>query len=442
MESHRTGQSSGKGGDPNGLPVVIAGAGFAAACAALSLLAAGFRPVLLHSPRARDIGGIEILPAAMADQLSELGLSDVLARAGAFLAEGLDTRWGHADDGPRSYRTLHIDRLALRRETLAEAVARGAEIRAAVRLPDLFATGKELLEYGGARFFAALDATGRRAAWVRPVERLGRTYADIFAVATPAFSRLARVLRLSGGWAYAAGSGAEATVGIIRDKPCREVSLPDEIRQALRLPHSIPIRRLGRRPAFPQYARAPVQGRLVAVGDAAFAHNPIGGRGLSFALGSAFAASAVVASWRNRPDDYANAATYYREYVAAEQRRHLAFLASFDSGPPPVRPIDSSCVLSWHARVVVAPIAFREGIRLEPAIALRDGSLVRWLGNFDLLTLRDICTLPLRPEALIAQLCALGLATEEASLLLRWAVEHGLLVNLEVEREARLVPPV
>jgi hypothetical protein len=249
------------------------------------------------------------------------------------------------------------------------------------------------------------------------------------------------VLRLSGGWAYAAGSGAEATVGIIRDKPCREASLPDEIRRALGLPHSIPIRRLGRRPAFPQYARASVQGRLLAVGDAAFAHNPIGGRGLSFALGSAFAAAAVVASWRNRPDDYADAATYYREYVATEQRRHLAFLASFDSGPPPVRPIDSSHELSWHARVAVAPIAFREGIRSEPAIVLRDGGLVRWLGNFDLLALRDICTFPLRPEALITQLCALGLATEEASLLLRWAVEHGLLVDLEVERDARLVSP-
>jgi flavin-dependent dehydrogenase len=172
-------------------------------------------------------------------------------------------------------------------------VARGAEIRAVARLPDLSATRRESVECVGERFFAALDATGRRAAWVRPVERLGRTYADMFAVATPAFGRLARVLRLSGGWAYAAGSGAEATVGIIRDKPCREASLPDEIRQALGLPHSIPIRRLGRRPAFPQYARASVQGRLLAVGDAAFAHNPIGGRGLSFALGSAFAAAAV-----------------------------------------------------------------------------------------------------------------------------------------------------
>ena len=81
MELHRAAQSLGKGGDRKGLPVVIAGAGFAAACAALRLLAAGFRPVLLQSPRARDLGGVEILPAAMADQLALLGLGDVLARA-------------------------------------------------------------------------------------------------------------------------------------------------------------------------------------------------------------------------------------------------------------------------------------------------------------------------------------------------------------------------
>jgi hypothetical protein len=125
-----------------------------------------------------------------------------------------------------------------------QTACRGISAGAVARLPDLPATRRESLECAGQRLFAALDATGRRAAWVRPVERLGRTYADIFAVATPAFSHLARVLRLSGGWAYAAGSGAEATVGIIRDKPCREASLPDEIRQALGLPHSIPIRRL------------------------------------------------------------------------------------------------------------------------------------------------------------------------------------------------------
>ena len=426
------------GGVRKGLPVVIAGTGFAAACAALRLLAEGFRPVLLHSPRARDIGGVEILPTAMADQLAVLGLGDALARAGAFLAEGLDARWGRTDDGPRSYRTLHIDRLVLRRETLAEAVARGAEIRAVVRLPDLSATGRESVEYAGDRFFAALDATGRRAAWARPVERLGRTYADIFAVATPAFSRLARVLRLSGGWAYAAGSGAKATVGIIHDdKPCREVSLPDEIRQALRLPHSIPIRKLGRRPAFPQYARASVQGRLLAVGDAAFAHNPLAGRGLSFALGSAFAAAAVVASWRNRPNDYADAATYYREYVAAEQRRHLAFLASFDSNPPPVRPINPSHVLSWDARVAMAPLARGKCIGREPAIMLDDGGFVRWLGDFDLLELQALSAASIGPDALIAGLCALGLTGQQAVLLLHWAVQHGVLAVTEVERGER-----
>ena len=215
--------------EPYPAVVVDRGWNLVAANSAMASLAAWVDPVLLQPPRARDLEGIEILPATMANQLALLGLGDVLIRAGASLAQGVDVRWGRGDDGLHRYRTLHIDRLALRREAVAEAAARGAEIRCVAHLPALSATRGEWVDCAGQRFFAALDATGRLAAWARPVERLGRTYADIFAVATPAFSRLARVLRLSGGWAYAAGSAPEATVGVIRDKPCREVSLPDEI---------------------------------------------------------------------------------------------------------------------------------------------------------------------------------------------------------------------
>jgi flavin-dependent dehydrogenase len=442
LESHRAAQSLGKGDDRKGLPVVIAGAGFAAACAALRLLAAGFRPVLLQSPRARDLGGVEILPAAMADQLALLGLGDVLARAGASLAEGVDVRWGRGDDGLHRYRTLHIDRLALRREAVAEAAARGAEIRSVAHLPALSATCSEWVDCAGERFFAALDATGRRAVWARPVDRLGRVCADIFAVSTPAFSQLARVISLSGGWAYAAGSGAKATMGIVRDKPSREVSLPDDIWQELQLPRAVPIRRLGRRAAFSQYTLAPVRGRMLAVGDAAFAHNPLAGRGLSFALGSALAAAATVASWRNRPRACADAAEYYREYVAAERRRHLSFLASFDNRLPRIRPIGSSHVLSWQARVVMAPLAIGECIHRESAIRLNDGGFVRWLGEFDLLELRALCTVSARTDTLIARLCALGLGDREAILLLHWAVQHGVLAETEVEPPGRPAPPI
>jgi flavin-dependent dehydrogenase len=411
-----------------GWPVVIAGAGFAAACAALRLLATGFSPVLLRSPQERDLAGIEILPAAMAHQLAVLGLGDALVRADASPAEGMDARWGRSDDGLRPYRSLHVDRLALRREALSEAAARGAEIRTLARPPAAPAACDEAVECAGERFFAALDATGRRAVWVRPILRLGRTSADIFAVATTAFSDVARVSRLADGWTYAAGSGAEATLGIISDGPRRAASSPDKIWHALLVPGPSPIRRLGRRPAFPQYALAPVRGRVLAIGDAAFAHNPIAGRGLAFALGSALAAATTIASWRSRPADFAVAAAYYEEYVAAERRHHLAFLASLDSVPTPLAGlVDPDHTLSWCATVADAPLAFPEGIRSELAVVLRDGGPVRWLGNFDLLALRNICAVPLRPEALFARLCALGLGDREATLLLSWAVQHGVL---------------
>lgn len=442
MQSHRVAQSLGKGGGRKGLRVVIAGAGFAAACAALRLLAAGFRPVLLQSPRARDLGGVEILPPAMADQLALLGLGDVLARAGASPAEGVEVIWGRSDDGPHRYRTLHVDRLALRREALVEAMARGAEIRSVAQVPALSASRGEWVDCAGQHFFAALDATGRRAVWAHPVERLGRTCADIYTVATSAFRQLAHVIRLPSGWAYAVGSGGKATLGIVREKPSREASPPDDIWQALGLPSSFPVRRLGRLPAFPQYSFAPVRGRMLAVGDAAFAHNPIAGRGLSFALGSALAAATTVASWSKCPAACADAAEYYREYVAAERRRHLAFLQSLDDGPPPIQPIGSYHFLSWKAQVAMTPLSLGGCIRREPAIRLNDGGFVRWLGDFDLLELRALCAASIRPDSLIVGLSALGLSRRQAGLLLHWAVQHGVLIETEAEYGGGSAPPV
>jgi hypothetical protein len=186
-----------------------------------------------------------------------------------------------------------------------------------------------------------------------------------------------------------------------------------------------------------------VHGRVLAVGDAAFAHNPIAGRGLSFALGSAFAAAATVVSWRNRPADYAAAVEYYEEYVAAERRRHLAFLTSLGGERTAApRPLDPNRPLSWRASVAVTPVAFPEGIRSQLAVVLPDGAYVRWLGNFDLLVFRSICAVPTRAEALLRRLCALDLGSQEAALLLQWAVQHGVLAEVEAEHERRPASPI
>ena len=201
-------------------------------CGSLCCTPAAWRRIwatLLHSPGARDLASAEILPPAMADQLALLGLGDVLARAGASPAEGVDVIWGRSDDGSHRYRTLHVDRLALRREALVEAMERGAQIRSVAHVPALSASRSEWVDCAGQHFFAALGATGRRAVWAHPVERLGRTCADIYTVATSAFDQLARVIRLPSGWAYAVGSSGKATLGIIREKPSREASPPDEI---------------------------------------------------------------------------------------------------------------------------------------------------------------------------------------------------------------------
>jgi 2-polyprenyl-6-methoxyphenol hydroxylase-like FAD-dependent oxidoreductase len=99
------------------------------------------------------------------------------------------------------------------------------------------------------------------------------------------------------------------------------------IRRKFGITQPIQLRYFGGRPAFPQSAAAPLTGRTIAIGDAAFSHDPIGGRGLSFALGCAFAPGAVLQTWRvmTRPGG--------SQFVAAEKRRHLAFLAGEARAP-------------------------------------------------------------------------------------------------------------
>jgi 2-polyprenyl-6-methoxyphenol hydroxylase-like FAD-dependent oxidoreductase len=109
----------------------------------------------------------------------------------------------------------------------------------------------------------------------------------------------------------------------------------------------------GRRPAFPQSAASPIRGHVISVGDAAFSHDPIGGRGLSFALGCAFTAGTVLKTWRDHPDRRQSAAVFYVDFVAAEKRRHLAFLSG-DPGPSQSPALPSS--VSWSAREACAPL--------------------------------------------------------------------------------------
>ncbi len=361
------------------MEVLIAGAGIAAASAALRLLQLGFMPRLLAVDR-HEIGGVEMLPASAYPLLETLGLGAVLAGLRSARATGLLQRWGESEEF-RPGRALHMDRLALREAVLAEAMRRGAAIERVARLPPRPVPSRGGVRCGEITAFAALDATGRRAAWSQPTVKYGRMQADLFAAALAEPLEGGRVARLTSGWAYCAAHDGIATIGVVAPPRPRGDDRMEEAIGALGVSPRDTLSALGRRPAFPQAAAAPIRARVLAIGDAAFAHDPIGGRGISFALGSAFAAAATLRSWRDHPERRAAARLYYRRYVAAEQGRHLAFLREFYAAPRPklaarscrasCAGADASCGARSHSKA-----GSRRGMRcVSPTAARRAGSV-------------------------------------------------------------------
>jgi hypothetical protein len=232
---------------------------------------------------------------------------------------------------------------------------------------------------------------------------------------------------LGSGWAYWARHNGVATIAVIAAPRPRRDRLPTDAAAAFDVSDPESAEYLGRRPAFAQAAGTPIRGPILAIGDAAFAHDPIGGRGLSFALGSAFAAAATLKTWRDRPDQSATACLYFERYVAAERTRHLAFLEELHGAPRPLPPTRLPKMLQWCGRVVPSQLSFPDGIAMGDAVCLSDGGQARWVGGFDLLRLRDICVGAQPSATVLDLLTANGLAREEAQLLLTWALDKHLI---------------
>jgi len=397
--------------------IVIAGCGFAGGVMALRSLQLGFAVTLLDVPRP-DIGGVEIIPSSARHLLSELRLDAALTAVRPGLGTGMLRRFGDGAPEFRDGRALHVDRLALRRAVIAEAEARGAEIRRLRQLPQPDDDA-----------FASIDATGRRAAWSRPVTRHGRTLADVFSAPRLIDCGDALVVGLGRDWAYAAADQAETTIGVIHSGGLPRPEVERRVKATFCLGRDVPLTYLGRRPAFPQSAVAPLQGRVIAIGDAAFSHDPIGGRGLSFALGSAFAAGAVLRTWRDHPARWQFASAYYEDYVAAEKHQHLAFLSGDQERGGQPSPVPSQ--VQWSAREACAPLALADGIDVADVVLTRGGTPVRWMGRFDVFEMRALCDRIQSASALIETLLGRGFTTTEARAILEWALRNGILRAVE-----------
>jgi hypothetical protein len=234
-------------------------------------------------------------------------------------------------------------------------------------------------------------------------------------------------------------------VAILAPARPRQSAFPDQLALELQIP-TTGIRRIGRRVAFVQWATRVVEDRVLAVGDAALAHDPISGQGIRFALASALAAAAVIRTWRRSDLDDALAAQFYSEFVATERIRHCGFLQSLYGGQFDFKdaldqrpsaatrfaaaPLSTtSDALGFAATVEAAPLHVNGFIERGEVIRLRDGGAVRWLDGFDLLRLRDWAGHEIAVPRLIELMVAEGMPGDKARAIVQWCCGKRILAG-------------
>jgi flavin-dependent dehydrogenase len=416
--------------------VVIAGAGIAAAFTALRLLDFGFRPLILacHLPLIR---GAESIPLSILRWQNIIDIATLLNQARAVVNKGFEVDLGGGNAFFKPEPVFHVERISLARTALAFAVSQGAALIYCKKLPALNYEDDSitaLFENHLNKFQFAVDATGRRAVWSRPVGRAGKDVAYLFSFSQNGKAVKGKILLSKDNWAYRIDLPDEITVGIVGNPKTQQNFLDYKKLRKLHLPKE-EAKLVNRRPAFPQWALEACKNRcLFAVGDAAFAHNPIAGQGVLFALSSAVALSAVLRTCRDLPQNTDLAICYYRELINLEKRRHLSFLETFaanisenEKNPVTLPKLSPTTLLRFSAPTQISGVQ-RDGYILpEETILLRDGSFVRWLGGFDLLKLKILCSTPTSLSVLSKSLKNSKLSTHTIELLIQWCLTNRIL---------------
>lgn len=430
--------------------VIIAGAGTAAAATAVRLIKLGMRPLLLRCdrPAIRMVEAIAPSALRLFDALDLRGVVENIA----LVAERRENSWASGESIIHTDRLLHVDRVQLANAMIEAALERGAKVISCARLPTLRTDGERMIVDMGAERWAcraAVDATGRSAVWSRPVERIRHLVADIYSGAPTSSVPHLKLVRLSVGWAYRVGLLDYTTICVLSPRRSRRRKLADSVRSVLEISED-EVSYAGSRSAFVQWSREPVSAMTLAVGDAAFAHDPIGGQGIRFAVGSALAACSVIRTWYDSPGDAAFASTFYRDFVETERTRHLSFLdrlygdqfitpGATDSFPFVYS--DNQSLETAYDRMddalperVRVTATFGLGalhidgtIKRGEVLKLPDGTQLRWLGGFDLLKLRNLLSGSQSIADLVNSLNREGLSGSESLSLVRWCLRHAVM---------------
>ncbi len=339
-------------------PVVIAGGGPAGAASALTLARRGVRcRVLEAAPAARRKVG-ETIPPNAAPLLSALGVDAGLEEPRHLICHGNRYLWGSGETREKHFllqpqgHGWHLDRAAFERQLADEAVRRGVEWWSGCRL-----LAAERRQRGGWRLTVHRRGEAQRLRTPFLVDAAGRAspLARSLGVERAHYDRqlgLACVLRLApdhgvphhahveavpDGWWYAAPIPGGRLMSIFMtdaDLLDRRLLKAAAFRRAARRTHLIgPLVKATEDPRAPEdvVARVAASSRLaracgdgwLAVGDAAFAYDPVSSYGLTSALGGGFfAGNAIADHLGGRPE----AMPAYVEVVEEGYRLYLEML--------------------------------------------------------------------------------------------------------------------
>jgi hypothetical protein len=415
--------------------IVIAGTGVSACALAILLRKRAFRVILLHRKGpSTPPGVIESIPLHAVRLFREIGLHHALAEAGGVAVNGFVNAWQPERLVHVPGWHVHVDRAALAQSALAEAVGAGAvvaPINSATPPRQAGPKGTQVWIDGQWRqVFAGVDATGRSAAWSRPIARDVCATATLYVGPGRESAQPGQVVRLSSGWAYRLSHPKSTTVGLVLGRGAGPGTLDSQLGKAVGVRDPERFDRIGHRTASIQWSQNPVQLGLLAIGDAALSYNPIAGNGIRFGLASALAAANVLTTWRDGNAEVAS--EYYRRFVAAARKRHIEFVHKVlvghsTSTSKPSTDLPANRLVRFSAGRCLSGINRSQSVVPDIAFILRDGGLVRWVGTLDLMILFRLTCIARPIYAVRLGLMAHGLTLENANTVLQWSIERGVL---------------
>ena len=299
--------------------IAVLGAGPAGAAAALGLAALGYDVCVVAQPRAR--AGRESFSARVVAALHALGVEEALAALSAPCARAV--HW--AGDARALAGEAQVERAAFDAGLAAALARRGVRVlRGEVQRVSADASGARIALASGevVETSFVIEARGRAAPASGARERGPETTCVVLSWRVPVREPRIAVASLANGWAWCADDGHGALTTQLargaREAPAR-AELAARSEAALRahplctelLRDAAPSGEPFARAATPVFDAGLVRERMLRVGDAALAVDPLSGNGVFQALSTAQVAPAVVNTLLRRPEHGALAREFY-----------------------------------------------------------------------------------------------------------------------------------